>query len=196
MGYRTLDSVLTYDVLTPGKDPTYDLSYHLEGADVWYLGMAGELASEIKCSKITLPMLSKEEYDWKKELLSALKKAVSYRPQTHVDSFKSAYDHFSKEMSMCVDENDYAQFPGVWFGNADTVKVLKSYVEYEPNGKYKGIHYDVDRCGLVLDLPPRVIAIVPPPEYFGVLAVNEKYFNFLFHQKRICVYHLKDLKID
>ena len=191
MGYRKLDQVLVYDHLKEGDDPTYDWD---EPFDTWYLGLAGELASEIKCSKISLPMLSKEQHDWKKRLTESLREAISLRPQKHVNDFAHAMREFSKDMfdrgvdSICTDTN-------TWFANPETRKALRKQVEYEGHGHYKPYHYEVDRRGLELQLPPKVIAIVPQDDHFGCLAINEQFFNFFFFQDNIHVYYLRELKI-
>jgi hypothetical protein len=192
MGYRKLDQVLVYDHLKEGADPSYDWD---EPFDTWYLGLAGELASEIKCSKITLPMLSRDQHDWQKRLQQALKEAVSLRPQRHVDDFAGAYRDFSKEMfNRGVDEQYTDNY--TWFANPDTRKALKKQVKYGHHGHYEPYHYEVDRRGLVMKLPPKVIALVPQDDHFGCLAINEQFFNFFFFQDSIQVYYLKNLKIS
>ncbi len=195
MGYRKLENVLVYDHLKEGDDPTYDWE---EPFDTWYLGLAGELASEIKCSKITLPMLSREQYDWQKRLQEALREAISLRPQRHVDNFAGAYRDFSKEMfnrGMEDIEESYTD-SYTWFSNSDTRKALRKQIEYGHHSRYKPYHYEVDRRGLVLKLPPKVIALVPQDDHFGCLAINEQFFNFFFFQDNIHVYYLRELKID
>lgn len=194
MGYRILDQVLVWDHLGEGADPTYDL----DGGDMWYLGLAGELAAEIKCSKITLPMLSRETFDWKEKLTKALEDAISLRPQKHVDSFDHACSEFSKEMANKGFYDTDAQSLSTWFSNKETLLALVSKVEYvPPNAQYKSNHgYDVSRRGLILDLPPKVIVLAPQPEYLGALGINEKFFNFFFLQKSLFVYYLRELVID
>lgn len=182
---RELEYILVYDYLKEGMSPQYDIG----GDDVWYLGLAGELASEIKCSNILLPMLDRKTYDWKEKLNKALEEAISLRPQRHVDTFAQAWD------DLATHEKDYEVYSYTWFANEETRKRLQNQVEYDERGKYKKNHYYVDRCGLVLDLPPKTVAILPEPEWFGVLSINEKFFNFAFRPKQIQVYHLRNLKI-
>lgn len=189
MGYRKLDQVLVYDHLKEGYDPTYDWD---EPNDTWYLGLAGELASEIKCSKISLPMLSRETYNWEKQLTAALKEAASLRPQRHVDNFNHACSEFSKEM---FKKGLNEERPSIWFSNTETRKTLKSQIKYDKHNHYNNNHYEVDRCYLELDLPQKVIAFVPSSDYFGCLAINEDFFNFFFFQENIQLYYLRELKI-
>lgn len=192
MGYRTIDQVLVYDHLKEGNDPTYDWD---EPLDTWYLGLAGELASEVKCSKITLPMLSVEQQNWKKRLKEALKEAISLRPQRHVDNFVHACTEFSKEMfNKGIEDGDVQQM-AIWFANKDTRKALNEQVKYGHDGHYLPYHYEVDRQGLELNLPSKVIALVPQNDHFGVLAINDRFFNFLFFQQNIFVYYLRNLEI-
>lgn len=183
MGYRKLEQALNYDYLSEGKDPTYEV----DSQDLWYLGLNGELASEIKCSRITLPMLSREKYNWQEELNKALEEAISLRPQRHVNSFGEALIDFSKRHP-----------EDTWFSSKDTRKKLKEAARkegYYDNGHYKDYHYELDRCGLVLSIPSKLVAMIPAPEYFGVLSINEQYFNFFFFPHQIEVYFVRNYKI-
>lgn len=189
MGYRTLDQIIIYDHLLEGSDPTYELD---EPQDIWYLGLAGELASEIKCSKITLPMLSREKWNWENELRKALIQAVSIRPHKHVDNFNHALLEFSKEMSDAgLSEAD--QQIHCWLANSETRKSLTSHIDFK---NYKLGHYEVDRRGLVIPIPNKIIALTPASEYFGCLSINERFFNFFILPKNMFVYYLKEIKID
>lgn len=189
MGQRKLEQVLNYDYLGEGVDPTYDIG----SQDLWYLGLAGELAAEIKCSKITLPMLSKEKYNWQDELNKALEEAISLRPQRHVNSFGEAISDFSKRTE------PHPNYAAIWFSNQETRNKLMEAGAKEGlakfTGPYKDYHYELDRCGLTLDLPPKIIALVPEPEYFGVLSINEQYFNFFFFPHQIEVYFVRNYQI-
>lgn len=162
---KILDDVLDYYPLKPGHDPTWSF-YPPE--DVFYLGLAGEVASESKCCSITLPMLSKETYDWKSLLASTLETIICTRPQKHVKDFKAGTVEFSKNMF----NYGVPQEVGVWFGNQHLYDVLK------------------DDRGLVLPLPNKVIGMIPSSEYFGHLAINEQFFNFIVFPKYICTYYL------
>lgn len=194
MGYRKLDNVLLYDALPPGKDPSYILEVP---SNLWYLGLAGEVASDVKLSKITLPMLSKSTYDWKSKFTELLTEAISLKPQKHVDNFAQAWVDFTK-----YQYNGVELEPNVWFASLETKKTLVKQIKNR--GLYQNIHgydpkiiseYDVDRRGLELDIPDKVIAILPDPENIGVLCINEDYFNLFFIYDNIQVYRLKDLKI-
>lgn len=181
---KTLESVLVYDHLKDGEDPLYDMS---GDDDVCYLGLAGELATDLKCSRILLPMLNRKTYNLENKLQEALKEAISLRPQRHVKNFTHAWldfaTHDREGLESCF-----------WFANEETHNKLKEQVSYN-NGKYNSLHYEADRCGLILDLPPKVIAIIPESDYFGVLSINDKFFNFLFKQNKIQVYFLRNLMI-
>jgi hypothetical protein len=197
MGYRKLDQVLIYNHLGEGQDPTYDLE---NTPDTWYLGLAGELASEIKCRKITLPMLSRKEYDWEDLLQKAIIEAVSLRPQKHVGSFTEACFDFSKQMPEGFEK------PNVWFASEEFRSTLRKRIGYDSHGHYlNGYHYIVDRQGLSINLrkgligaalPPKTVILVPHPERFGCLSINEQFFNFFFFPKDLYVYHIRDGKID
>jgi hypothetical protein len=184
---RKLENVLVYDYLGYGLSPRYDLD---KDDDVWYLGLAGELASEIKCSQLLLPMLCRETYNWEEKLRSAFLEAASLRPQRHVDTFAHAWQDLATHDKEACEAY-------TWFGNEETLNKLKEQVEFMSKaGYYKNEHhYAVARCGLMLDLPPKVIAITPEPEYFGLLSINDKFFNFLFRHNKIQAYYLRNLRI-
>lgn len=182
---RKLEDVLVYDHLNDGKSPQYDVGGN---DDAWYLGLAGELASEIKCSQILLPMLDRGAYDWEDKLRAALLEAASICPQRHVDSFAQAWPDLATH-----DQDGCESY--TWFGNEETINKLHLQIQYDENGKYYPFHYAIDRCGLVLDLPPKVIAIATEPQYFGVLCINDNFFNFMFKQNKIQTYYLRNLKI-
>lgn len=184
----TIDQVLYYDALPPGKDPTYEFG---NAQDIWYLGFTAETASEIKCSRITLPMLSKETFDWKEKFKKSIIEAISLKPQTHIDTFQDAYIDFTKYTFSWNTE-----FPNEWFGSQKTIDGLKSQVSYETAGNYKDVHECVKYKGVELDLPFKLIVFVPKPEDFGVLCINEDFFNFMFIYDNIKVYRLKHLDLS
>lgn len=205
MGYRKLEQVLLYDYLQEGADPTYDID---NTPDTWYLGLAGELASEIKCSKITLPMLSKKVYNWEDLLQKAIIEAASLRPQKHVGSFAEAEVDFSKQMAgPGFPENEpNSLVDHTWFASKEFRAALREKVTYDDHGNYvNGHHYTADRRGLSINLrkgltgaalPPKTVIMVPQPEHFGCLSINEQFFNFFFFPKHLFVYHIKEAKID
>lgn len=172
--------------------------YECGGDDIWYLGFAGEQAVEIRCDKITLPMLSLDKFDWKDKLEQSIIEAASLRPLYHVANFQEAVWDFSTRL----DTVDFKpEDLGVYIGDEKTVKALKSNVEYQYNGHYKpGLHYDVDRKGIQLatGLPfqPKTIILLPNCENFGILSKNDKFFNFMFKSNMIFRYHLKNLEIE
>jgi hypothetical protein len=192
MGHRTIESVLVHDNLG-GCSPYY------EGGDedIWYLGLAGEQASEVRCCRICLPMLSQEQFDWKAKLEQAIIEAASLRPLYHVENFQEAVWDFSTRFNC---EDFKPEDLGIWIGDEKTVKALKSKVEYQSNGHYKpGLHYDVDRKNIeIKELPfqPKTIILLPNCEHFGILAKNDKFFNFMFRSSMIFRYHLKTLEIE
>ncbi len=197
MGYRRFEDVLVHDTLQHGDGPLYECS----DEDIWYLGLAGELASEIKCNKVLLPMLSMEQFNWKDELKKALIEAASLRPLRTVQNFKEAVWNFSTQASAI----DLDSSVGSWLGDEETVKAIKSSVKYKSDGHYQsGLHYDADRRGVGIDLKKapkgsilhsKTIIILPSSEYFGVLSKTDKFFNFMFHPHKIFRYHLKNLEI-
>ena len=163
---KLLDDVLDYYPLKHGQDPTWTF-YPTE--DVFYLGLAGEVASEVKCSSITLPMLSRTKYDWKSLLANTLETIISTRPQRHVKDFEAANVEFSKEMF----NYGCAQNSELWFGNKHTTESLS------------------DDRGLVLSLPNKVIALAS--NNLGHLGINERFFNFILIPKYICVYYVRQI---
>lgn len=197
MGYRRFEDVLVHDMLTHEAGPLYECN----DEDIWYLGLAGELASEIKRDKVLLPMLSQDNHANQIALEKALLEAASLRPLRTVANFKEAVWDFSTQTANI----DLEPSVGSWFGDEETVKALKSSVQYKPDGHYKsGLHYDADRRGVSINMKKapkgsiiqsKTIIIVPKPEYFGVLSKTDKFFNFLFFPNQIFRYHLKNLEI-
>ncbi len=198
MGYKRFEDILTQDKIDDRiAAPWYDCN----GEDTWYLGLAGELAAEVKCERLLLPMLSQERFNWKDELEKALIKAASLQPLRTVANFKEAVWNFSTQ----VKSIDLDISVGSWFGDAETVNTLKSSVKYKSDGHYQSeLHSDVDRQGVSIDLKKspkgsvlqsKTIIIIPKCEYFGVLATTNEHFNFLFHPNKIFRYHLKNLEI-
>lgn len=190
MSYTTLENLLMNDWLPDGVSP----EYLFEQGDTWYLGLAGELACEAMCEKLLLPMLSRDSFKWEVELEKALVEAASLRPQHTVKNFKEAWWHFTTQ------SNDV---DCVWFGSEDVVKELNSQVKFKNNDYLNDLHYDVDRRGFSLNMrsgltgvafSPKTIVMVPKYD-FGVLAKNEKFFNFFFQPNKIFRYHLKDVEI-
>jgi hypothetical protein len=163
---KLLDDVLDYYPLESGQDPTWTF---FPTEDVFYLGLAGEVASEAKCSSITLPMLSRETYDWKSLLANTIETIISTHPQKHVKDFDTAVMEFSKEMF----NYGCSQTPELWFGNKHTTESLS------------------DERGLVLSLPNKVIALAS--NNLGHLAINERFFNFILIPKYICVYYVRQM---
>lgn len=196
MGYRRFEDVLVTDQLNNLMAPWYECG----GEDIWYLGLAGELASEIKCEKILLPMLSQEQFDWYNCLEKAFLEAASLRPLRTVANFKEAVWDFSTQADFDLDD-DF----GYWFGDEETVKSLKNSIQYKPSGHYLSkLHCYVDRNGVSIDmrkspigsvLQSKTIIIVPRQEYFGVLSKTDKFFNFMFRPNQIFRYHLNNLEI-
>ena len=193
MGHRKLESVLVYDGLKPGDDPSYELD---KPADIWYLGLAGEIAANVKSSKITLPMLSKDEYDWKELLTKAIEEAVSLLPQRHVSCLSEAITDFTKGMYDIGIDDPHESQPAIWLSNKETRgKLCKSIPPYENTQPVN--NYFVERQGLVADgIAKKIVVLIPEREHFGVLSTNEDYVNFFFIQDMIKVYYLKDLSID
>lgn len=202
MGYRKLEDVLCINDLKEGDDPTYTID---NPEDVVYLGLAGELAKEFKCSKITLPMLELEQVEnklsnrWEKELQNALQKIIVQKPQKHADSFTHACSEFTKEMAN-VGLSEDQQDAHIWFCNKETRLALIKQLKFTENGKYYidkyEDHYFLDRCCITLDIPNGIICMAPMSELFGVLSRNNKFFNFMFYPKRMVVYKLKELKVS
>lgn len=196
MGYRQLEDILVQDQIG-NLAPWYDC----DGMDTWYLGLAGELAAEVKCERLLLPMLSQETFDWKDCLEKALLEAALLRPLRTVQNFKEAVWDFSTQVASA----DLEPNVGSWFGDEETVKSLRLSAKYKPDGHYKSdLHYDAERKGISVNmknvpkgsiLQPKTIIIIPQPEYFGVLAKDAKFFNFLFHPSKVFRYHLKNVEI-
>jgi len=188
MGYRKLEHALVYDWLQEGADPSYSFE---QQANVWYLGLAGESASDVKITKITLPMLSRSTYDWQTKLQEVLIEAISLKPQKHVDNFAHAFMDFSTHQY-----NGIELSPNLWFASKDTKQALTKQVKYAGGRYLNDLYYDVDRKGVELDIPNKLIVITPQIEDFGVLSINEDFFNFMFIYDNIQVYRLRDLKIS
>lgn len=198
-----IEDSLIIDELKIGDDPTYELEHP---SDIVYIGLDGVVASEIKCSKITLPMISKDpsgakylipetrHYFPKLTIRKTLSRIIASKPKIHVDSFKEAYLLFSRKSDMY----DYVKPCNKWFGNKEVISSLKNQiVTYDLFDYNTNLIHDIiiqDNCEL--DLDEKIIAFVPDDFGVFVKAIDTNCYNFLLLSNRIFVYYLNKLKIE
>ena len=165
-----LEHILSWKEIKPGDSLTYEF-YPPE--NVCYLGFLGEMAIENRCSKITLPMLSIDDFKYPVKLLSAISILAMMKKQVHVKSLNDAILDFSREMYNFgfIDEQ-----PAFCLGNTNPYSKL-----HDSNTSY-----------IKLDLGPKIVALTPSPDILGRLLINEDYFNFIISMNKFLVYRINE----
>jgi len=184
MGSMNLEKTILYDSLKPGDDPTYTFDTPV---DVCYLGLDGKPSTDFKCSKITLPMLKHSDLNWEKELRSALKAEALRKDQKHVGSVHEAI----LDLTMQTGRDGIDTMPNSCFFNLNTKSELfKSLGHPDASETYLTL-----RRSLELDLPNKMMVLIPDADQFGALSIAENHFNFMFFPKHLFVYHLSEYKV-
>jgi len=184
MEQKTLEDILYFENLGPGIDPSYKFK---KPHNLYYLGLTEDLALESKCTSITLPMLSRKKLDWSEKLSTTLIELIKSKPQLHVASLKEAYEDFALRS---INFTGIESKPNIWISNKSfTTKVFAQNTSAleENNLKERNIN---------LNIPNKLVALIPCSQDLGLLCRNECFFNFYILSDRVFVYYINSMKVD